>query len=75
MFGKGYSFTYGGLAFEKQDDNEFGLWLCLNSNYVKEYKDKEGFDKYEVRPESELPPERRYGFKWTDEQVKNYYNL
>lgn len=75
LYNKGHRFKFGGLEFEKQDNEEFGWWACLNSTYLVEHKDKQDEERYELRSQAELPMEQRYGFKWTDQQVKEYYGL
>jgi len=65
-------------AYEKLDDEDFGLWVTLNSKYLVEVKKGKDVDN-ELRPESDKPLYdrnkrlNRFGWRWTDEQVLNYY--
>jgi hypothetical protein len=93
--------------YEKLDDDDWGWWVSLTSNYLVEKKvqkevlisktkdvdvevDEELIDlsnfkkvkkeeiEHELRPESEKPLYRngklnRFGFRWTDKQVNEYY--
>ncbi len=72
------------LAFKKLDDNDFGWWVSLDSTYLVERKvvdpvTKKEETKYDLKPESEKLLHRndgtlnRFGFKWDDESVYNYY--
>ncbi len=64
-------------AYEKLDNEDFGTWVSLDSKYlVREMIDGEMVDV--VYPESDKPLYRngqlnRFGFKWTDQQVYDYY--
>lgn len=74
MFKKGFRFKHAGLVYEKQDDDDFGLWLCLNCTCI--VSRLEGKDKiYETAPQDQLPKSMWYGFKWTDEQIRSYFNI
>lgn len=59
-------------AYEKVGDNDFDWWVSLDSKYLVE-------TVHELRPETEKPLYRkdgtlnRFGFKWTDDQVYEYY--
>ena len=74
-FGKGSKLFYrdGTPVWEKTNDNDWGYWVCLNSTYLVEkkvYGPNES--KYESRPQSELPIEKRYSFQWSDAQVAEH---
>lgn len=59
MFNKGTKMYWkkdGKPAYEKQEGNDFGLWLSLDEKQLK------------------LPVEKRFGFKWDDQGVYDYYN-
>jgi len=64
-------------AYEKLDDEDFGTWVSLDSKYlVREMVDDEMVDV--LHSESEKPLYRdgrlnRFGFRWTDQQVYDYY--
>lgn len=65
--------------YTKMGNNEWDWWLCLTSTYVVEiYKNNKIIDYYS-RTESDKPiynkegKLNRFGFKWTDQQVINYY--
>jgi len=71
-------------AYEKLDNEDFGLWVSLDSKYLvpqpkfedgKPVLGKDGKQVFEdvLRPETEKPVEKRFGFKWTDAQVFEYY--
>ena len=77
LFHSGFTFTYAGLTYTKLDNSEWGFWRCLNAKYVVESCDlKTRALEYNLHLESdEKPEESWWGFRWTDEQVKNYYNL
>jgi hypothetical protein len=67
-------------AFEKLGDNEFDWWVSLDSKYLvekinpltneKEYEQKLETEKPLYNKEGRL---NRFGFKWTDQQVFDYY--
>jgi len=75
---KMYWKSTGVPAYEKVDDDEFGWWVSLTSTYVVT-KMVNGEKVDEVRPESEKPLYKadkslnRFGFRWTDKQVEEYY--
>ena len=82
IFPKGFKFTWGELEFEKLEDNGFSLWVATNSNYtVLVGEDKHDVDSYKVLPEEGKPlydkngKLNRFGFRWTDKQIRSYYNL
>lgn len=83
MYKKGFTFTSGsGLVYEKLGDNDFDYWVATNSTYlVQTGEDPKKLESYELHPESEKPLYdkhnhlNRFGFKWTDKQVKDYYRL
>ena len=70
-------------AYEKLDNEDFGWWVSLDSNFLVEKqvwnkKPVLSFTDYEVLPESEKPLYKdgklnRYGFKLDDQGVYEYY--
>lgn len=80
LYDKGFRFKFGEMEYEKTNDDEWGHWTCLTSNYLVDKMEMNLLTKkeektYELRSEMELPIEKRFGFRWTDEQVKKYYFL
>lgn len=82
IFPKGFKFTWGELEFEKLGDTGFSLWVATNSKYtVYNGGDKHVNSAYDLHPEDEKPLYdengrlARFGFRWTDKQIRNYYNL
>lgn len=82
LYDKGFTFSWAGLCFEKLGDSEWDWWVCTNGTYLVEvYNEQTKEMKYHLHPESEKPlydknkKLNRFGFKWTDEQVKQYYYL
>jgi hypothetical protein len=77
---KGTQFKYANLKFQKMGDKEFDWWICLNSTYTVEYLNEKNEICFKRVPESEKPLYddkgrlNRYGFKWTDEQIKKQYD-
>ena len=64
----------GELAYEKVDDNDFGFWSCLFSKRLVEYSNVKTKEKLSYSlSETELPVNERFGFRWTDAQVFDYY--
>jgi hypothetical protein len=82
LFPKGFKFQWGELEFEKLEDNDFSWWVAHHSMYTVQVKeDLHDLDSYELRYEAEkkLYDSRghlaRFGFRWSDKQIRNYYNL
>jgi hypothetical protein len=81
LFNKGFKFKAGELEYEKITDDEFGWWVATNSKYLVQIKeDKKDINSYELHPESnkllydEHGKLQRFGFRWTDDQIRRYYN-
>jgi len=66
-------------AYMKLDDEDFGWWVALDSNYLVEVKEGNKVVGHDLKPESDKPLYdrngrlNRYGWRWTDEQVWDYY--
>lgn len=71
-------------AYEKVGDDELDWWVSLDSKFLKEEtkldeKTGERYKTHVAYPESEKPLYKndgslnRFGFKWTDKQVEDYY--
>lgn len=83
LYPQDFTFTSpSGLIFQKLNDSEFSWWVCLNSLRTVFLRDKlESINDAQIVPDSEFPlydkhgKLNRYGFKWTDQQIKEYYNL
>ncbi len=82
MFSKGtkmYLRTTGEARYEKLGDKVWDEWVCLKSTYQVWSVNEKGESVVESRPESEKPlynehgKLNRFGFKWTDQQVWDYY--
>lgn len=72
-FNKGDTMSWkstGDLAYRKLDDNDFGEWEGLNRKVAVRVTKDSGDVDYELHTEL---PGKRTGFKWTDQQVYDYY--
>ena len=82
IYPKGFAFSFDSICYEKLDNSNFSWWVCLTSSFIVENKEAlTDEEKYILYPESRKPLYNkegrlnRFGFKWTDLQVKKYYKL
>lgn len=74
-----FCYLNGNVIYRKITEGELAWWVCETSNYLLEIVNDKNEKHFELRSEKEKPLYKkdgtlnRFGFKWTDQQVKNNF--